>query len=100
MIKEKKLMLFAIYMLDKANSQQLRADTGKEHAAYMAANEGGMRMGGPLCADDNKTMIGSVVIKEFIDREAAEKFIANEPYNKAGLFEMVLINPFRAFVNN
>jgi uncharacterized protein YciI len=93
-------MLFAIYMLDKAGCEQLRADTGKEHAAYMAANEDGMRMGGPLCADDNKTMIGSVAIKEFVDRSAAEKFIEHEPYNKAGLFKTVLVNPFRAFVDN
>ena len=92
-------MLFAIYMLDKIDSAELRRQTGKSHAAYMAENENGMRMGGPLYADDHKTMIGSVVIKDFVDRSAAEEFIASEPYNKAGLFETVLINPFSAFVD-
>ena len=29
----------------------------------------------------------------------AEEFISNEPFNKAGLFETVLINPFGAFVD-
>ena len=66
----------------------------------MAAHEEGMRMGGPLYAADHKTMIGSVVIKDFADRDAAEKFCSAEPYNKAGLFETVLINPFGAFVDN
>jgi len=92
-------MLFAIYMLDKPDSVELRAQTGKSHAAYMAANETGMRLGGPLFADDQRTMIGSVVIKDFTDRLAAEEFISNEPFNKAGLFETVLINPFGAFVD-
>mgnify|MGYP001259019886 FL=1 len=92
-------MLFAIYMLDKPNSEVLRAQISKSHAAYMAENENGMRMGGPLYADDHKTMIGSVVIKNFDDRSDAETFISNEPYNKAGLFETVLINPFGAFVD-
>jgi len=92
-------MLFAIYMLDKPDNEELRAQIGKSHAAYMAENENGMRMGGPLYADDHETMIGSVVIKNFDDRADAETFISNEPYNKAGLFETVLINPFGAFVD-
>ena len=92
-------MLFAIYMLDKPDSAELRSQTGRSHAVYMSENENGMRMGGPLYADDHKTMIGSVVIKDFIDQSAAEEFIANEPYNKAGLFGTVLINPFGAFVD-
>jgi uncharacterized protein len=93
-------MLFAIYMLDKKNAEDLRAQTGRAHGAYMAAHEDGMRMGGPLYAEDHKTMIGSVLIKEFADRSDAEEFVAEEPYNKAGLFETVLINPFGAFVDN
>ncbi len=93
-------MLFAIYMLDKPGSAKLRAENRNAHGEYMAANETGMKLGGPLYADDHKTMIGSVVIKEFSDRTAAEKFIDEEPYNKAGLFRVVLINPFDAFVDN
>jgi uncharacterized protein YciI len=93
-------MLFAIYMLDKPDSANLRAEIGKAHSAYMAANEDGMRMGGPLYADDHKTMIGSVVIKNFNDRAAAESFTSEEPYNAAGLFKTVLINPFGALVDN
>ena len=58
-----------------------------------------MRLGGPLYTDDHKTMIGSVVIKDFSGQQEAENFCANEPYNKAGLFETVLIYPFGAFVD-
>jgi uncharacterized protein YciI len=93
-------MLFAVYMVDKLGMEAVRAQTGKAHAEYMAANEEGIRMGGPLYADDHKTMIGSVVIKEFSNRTDAENFIKNEPFNKAGLFETVMINPFKAFVDN
>jgi len=93
-------MLFAIYMLDKPGSAKLRTENRNAHGEYMAANETGMKLGGPLYADDHKTMIGSVIIKEFSDRTAAEKFIDEEPYNMAGLFRVVLINPFDAFVDN
>ena len=92
-------MLFAIYMLDKPDSAELRAATRPAHGAYMAAHVDGMRLGGPLYADDHETMIGRVVIKEFADRAAAEKFAAEEPYNQAGLFATVLVNPFGAVVD-
>ena len=92
-------MLFAIYMLDKPDSVELRAQTGKSLRLTWLQMRPVCRMGGPLYADDHRTMIGSVVIKDFVDRSAAEKFISNEPFNKAGLFETVLINPFGAFVD-
>ena len=40
-------------------------------------------------------MTGSVLIVEFDDSAAAERFAADDPYAKAGLFETVTIRPWR-----
>jgi uncharacterized protein len=92
-------MLFTIMMLDKPDSAALREATGPAHRAYMMANAAGMRLGGPLFAADAETVTGSMAIKEFADRAAAEAFVAQEPYNQAGLFETLIIRPFKAVVD-
>jgi uncharacterized protein YciI len=40
-------------------------------------------------------MVGSLLVMEFADKQAAEDFAANDPYAKAGLFQSVAITPFR-----
>jgi uncharacterized protein len=40
-------------------------------------------------------MVGSLLVMEFADKQAAEDFAANDPYAKAGLFHSVSITPFR-----
>jgi uncharacterized protein YciI len=40
-------------------------------------------------------MNGSVFIIEFDTQAEAEEFAANDPYGKAGLFESVIIRPFK-----
>jgi uncharacterized protein YciI len=39
---------------------------------------------------------GSMLVVEAADRAEAEAFAAADPYAKAGLFESVVIRPFRA----
>jgi uncharacterized protein YciI len=39
---------------------------------------------------------GSLLVVEAADRAAAEAFAAADPYAKAGLFESVVVRPFRA----
>ena len=48
--------------------------------------------------DDETTMIGSVIVIEAADREAAETFAAADPYGTAGLFRAVTIRPFRQVI--
>lgn len=93
-------MLFSITMIDKPDSAVLRARNASEHGIYISCHVDGMRLGGPLVAEDGKTIIGSLIIKEFTDRRGAETFIAAEPYNQAGLFEVVIVRAFCAAVDN
>ncbi|HVZ69264.1 MAG TPA: YciI family protein [Rhizomicrobium sp.] len=94
-------MLFAITSLDKPNSMELRMATREKHLAYgRDSKEGGrLRLGGPFL-DTDGNMIGSFIILEADSLEAAERWAANDPYMKAGLFASSVVRPWRATINN
>lgn len=94
-------MLFAITSMDKPNSRELRLATREKHLAYGKDNaEGGqLRLGGPFL-DMDGNMIGSFIILEAGSLEAAERWAANDPYMKAGLFASSTVQPWRATINN
>lgn len=94
-------MLFAITSLDKPNSMDLRMTTREKHLAYGKDNAvgGQLRLGGPFL-DTNGNMIGSFIILEADSLEAAERWAANDPYMKAGLFESSIVRPWRSTINN
>jgi uncharacterized protein YciI len=48
-------------------------------------------MGGALLDDDGETRVGMVLAIDLPDRQSVEQFMLAEPYNKAGIFESVLI---------
>lgn len=87
-------MLFAIHMIDHPASAELRASVSDDHREFVGRCLDAMYVGGPLLADDGTTAIGSLIIMDFPDRSAANEFIAQEPYNVAGLFESVTIRAF------
>ncbi len=90
-------MLFVLTAIDRENSSALRLATREAHFAY--ANETGVvRLGGPFL-DAAGGMIGSLIIFEANDRAAAEKWSADDPYRKAGLFAQVEIRPWKATFN-
>ena len=54
-----------------------------------------MNYAGPMLADDEQTMVGSIIVLEADDRTAAESFARNDPYRLAELFADVEIRPFK-----
>ncbi len=82
-------MQFMIYALDKPDSLELRMQTREAHLEYVRGS-GKMEFGKPL-VDDGDMMIGSIIIINVADRAEAEDFAANDPYQKAGLFQNVTI---------
>lgn len=87
-------MLFAIHMTDRPHAKELRKEHSLAHREFVGAFLDRMYCGGPLLTDEGAEAIGSLIIMEFEDRSAAEAFIASEPYNRAGLFESVIIRNF------
>jgi uncharacterized protein YciI len=89
-------MHFYIRCVDKPGHLDVRKANREDHLAYI---KGGFAdrivAAGPTLDPDLEGMNGSVFIIEFDSIEDAREFAANDPYAKAGLFESVVIRPFK-----
>ena len=88
-------MLYIIYQVDKPNSEAIRAEHRPAHFDYLDQHADILVLGGAMLAEDDTTRIGSVLIINVPSREEAERFSANEPFRKAGLFERVEMTRMR-----
>jgi uncharacterized protein YciI len=88
-------MLYIIYQVDKPHSEAIRAAHRVAHFQYLDDHQDILVLGGAMLAEDGKTRTGSVLIINVPSREEAERFSANEPFRKAGLFERVEIARMR-----
>jgi uncharacterized protein YciI len=84
-----------IHCLDKPNGMALRAANRAAHLAHLEAHERHIIAAGPLLSEDGQAMRGSLLLMDFPDRAAAEKFAAGDPYAKAGLFAATTVAPWR-----
>ena len=88
-------MPYAIQTKDKAGSSQIRADNRAVHIEYLTANKHLLLAAGTLIEDDGTGGNGGLLIVDTDDRKEAQKFIDNDPFTKAGLFEKVTITRWR-----
>ena len=88
-------MLFALTCLDRPNAGATRAENRPAHLEYMRHSGARLVLAGPLLADDEKTPVGSLLILDLPSRAEAERFAADDPYAKAGLFQSVTIRGWR-----
>ena len=89
-------MIYAFRLLDKPDSAALRQRVRPAYKAYLAAVADRIAFAGPLSHDDGVTMIGSLLVIDFASRDAAQAWLADEPFTRAGLYGSVEIH---AFVN-
>lgn len=87
-------MLYAFVLLDKPDGAPLRQRVRPEHKAYLAAVGDRIAFAGPLTADDGQAMIGSLLVIDFASREAAQAWIADEPFTRAGLYASTSVHAF------
>jgi uncharacterized protein len=59
----------------------------ERHWSYMDRFADSMIARGPTLASDRETFTGSLHILGLPDADAARRFVAEEPYNRAGLYE-------------
>lgn len=93
------MALFVLTCLDHPGALDRRMAAREDHLAYVAGMPGVLKLGGPFL-DEAGDMTGSLLIIEVEDLAAAQAFSANDPYNKAGLFQSVEIRPFRVTISN
>ena len=84
-------MAFAVICLDRPGTKALRARTRLEHMEYINRYRPKMVMGGALLEDEGETRVGMILAIDLPDRQAVDTFMRDEPYNKAGIFETVVI---------
>ncbi len=65
-----------------------------QHLEYLRGSRDIIRFAGPILGDDGVQPLGSVTLLDAPDRAAAEAWLAEEPYNKAGAFGQVSITRF------
>ncbi|MFW5453710.1 YciI family protein [Thioalkalivibrio sulfidiphilus] len=95
-------MLYAIMAQDTDNSLEKRLQTRPAHLARLEAlrDEGRLVLAGPLPAIDSPDpgpagFTGSLVVAEFDSLEAAKAWADADPYRAAGVYENVVVKPFR-----
>ena len=89
-------VLYIIYQVDNMEkSEAIRQATRPAHFAYLEEHKDILVLGGGMLADEDDTRVGSVLLINVPNRAAAERFSANEPFRKAGLFERVEITRMR-----
>ena len=88
-------MLFIACCTDKPDHLNVRLETRPAHLAFLAEKGDALKVGGPTLDDDSETPNGSLLIFEDADLEAAKSWVAQDPYAAAGLFETVVVRPWR-----
>lgn len=88
-------MPFAILTTDKPGMVDVRINERAVHLEYLKANISLLLAAGAMLNDDGSVGTGGVILVDTDDRAVAEKFIADDPYNKAGLFQTVVVTRWR-----
>lgn len=91
------MALFVLTCFDKPDSLDLRMATREQHLAFIAANREAIRTAGPFL-NEAGDMVGSMLVLEAADLEAAAALAAQDPYADAGLFESTTLRPWRMAV--
>ncbi|MBY0431789.1 MAG: YciI family protein [Rhodospirillales bacterium] len=87
--------MYVVYCVDKPNHLPVRLANRDAHLAHARANLDRILIAGPMLTEDGTGMVGSMFVFTMDSREEVERHMAEDPYVKAGLFESVLIRPFK-----
>jgi len=87
-------MLFVLHLLDRPDAAELRQRLRPEHKAYLAQVAERIAFAGPLLRDDGQTMVGSLLVIDFVTRDAAQAWLSDEPFTRAGLYAQTRIHAF------
>jgi uncharacterized protein YciI len=88
-------MYFAIHVLDKPNQLARRIALRETHRQrlHRLKQENRLLLAGPLCQENGDPM-GSLVVAEFENLEAAKVWFASDPYMLEGVYGQPDIRPF------
>jgi uncharacterized protein YciI len=87
-------MHYVIHCLDHEGAVDRRLSHYEAHKTYLGNPPVRIVISGPLLADDEETMIGSMFLVEAETLAEVEAFHRNDPFHAAGIWEKVSIRPF------
>ena len=90
-------MLYALICIDKPGSGEIRQAHREAHLDHLRAAGEAVRQAGPFL-DGDGAMCGSLIILEAPDQTEVERWAAEDPYAKAGLFDSVSIRPWNRVI--
>lgn len=96
-------MLFMFLASDVENSAEARAAARPAHLARLQElhDQGRLLTAGPTPMPDQEgEMSGSLIIADFEDLDAAQAWAENDPYVDAGVYEELLIRPYKKVFPN
>ncbi|MDP2516374.1 YciI family protein [Photobacterium damselae subsp. piscicida] len=95
-------MWYVIFSQDVENSLERRMSVREKHLARLKnlQNEGRLLVAGPMPAIDDENpgeagFTGSTVIADFASLEDAQAWADADPYIDAGVYEKVIVKPFK-----
>ncbi|WP_322030335.1 YciI family protein [Paraburkholderia sp. J76] len=88
-------MPFLIETFDKPGHADVRTRERDAHLEFLASNKELLLACGAKLNDDGSSAGGGIYIVDLETREEAERFIAQDPFTHAGLFESVKIVRWR-----
>jgi uncharacterized protein YciI len=89
-------MLYCLVCIDKEDSIETRMQNREEHLRYVKETNV-VKFAGPFLSEED-TMIGSLIVIDVENKEAAELWSINDPYKKADLFKKIEIFKFKHLI--
>jgi uncharacterized protein len=93
-------MHYIVHCIDHDGAVEKRLANYDAHKAYLGNGAMKTVISGPLLADDNETMIGSLFLFEADSKDAVVAYNKADPFTKAGVWKSVSIHPFNKRVDN
>ena len=87
-------MAYLIICKDKENNLNLRLNNREKHLKYLERFKSKLLMAGPIVTKTGDPC-GSVIALNFDYKSEIDRFIKNDPYNIAGLFDEVVVHKFK-----
>lgn len=84
--------MYCVTCLDHKDSEALRLENRPTHLEYVLSRADEVAVAGPVTSEDGATMIGTFLMLKVDSQAAAQDFVDNDPYNKAGLFADIRIH--------
>jgi hypothetical protein len=91
-------MYFAVWATDRDGTKQARLAVREVHRARLrepGVHRVSVVAGGPTLSEPNGAMNGSLLVIEADDIEAVRRFVAEDPYELAGVYASVVIRPWQ-----